>query len=163
LKKLNKHQQDLIAFVSATAEKAKEDLAIGYFRSIFKKFTRQKEAKQADGYVPGNVVLELKGKTSDWYAGFFQGLAYGRELDFAKVVVIANDFLALWYLPDIDDALIEAAQTEEGAPNAIGKRLAKKFKNKKNEVLKSSTFNLDPLYLPSKESIFSSDSTYVGK
>jgi len=162
--KISKPRQDLIDFVSTPAERANEDLALSYFRSYFKnKFTRQQDAANSDGYVPGNLVLELKGKTNDWLPGFFQGLAYGRELDYVKVVVIAQDFLGLWYLSEIDQKLVDEAQTEKGAPNAVGKRLASRYKAKRKEILSNASYHLDSSLLPYKQSLFSKDSDVLGQ
>jgi hypothetical protein len=80
------HVAGLLAYLSRPEEKANEDQALTYFRKLFgDSFTRQQEAKRADGYVPGHFVLELKGDTKDWLSGLFQGLAYRRtELISAK-------------------------------------------------------------------------------
>jgi hypothetical protein len=40
---------------------------LSYFREIFaKKFKRESEADNADGYVQGHFILEVKGKENDW-------------------------------------------------------------------------------------------------
>ena len=156
--KLSKPIEDLVKYLSAPAEKANEDQAIGFFRDIFgAKFTRQKEAERSDGYVAGNFVLELKGSTCDWFAGLLQGLAYGKELDFIKVVVAANDFLAVWYINDIPADINDAVAKSSGAPNAVGKTLAKKFKNRQKEILNTASYQLDSAFLPSKNTLFSRD------
>jgi hypothetical protein len=82
------HVSGLLAYVSQPSEKANEHLALAYFRKTFgEAFTRQKEAKQADGYIAGSFVLELKGQSKDWLSGLFQGLAYKNlDLDFAQIV-----------------------------------------------------------------------------
>lgn len=158
--KLSKASQDLVKYLSSPAEKANEDLAIGFFRDMFgTKFSRQKEAERSDGYVAGNFVLELKGKTEDWLPGLLQGLAYGQELDFVKVVVAAHEFLAVWYITDIPDDINEAVSKAAGAPNAIGKSLAKKFKSRKKDLLNAASFTFDSTFLPSKKTLFSKDSS----
>src|SRR6195256_1572219 len=83
-----------------------EDLALGYFRDLCGgAFKRQSDAANADGYVPGHFVLELKGATNDWLKGLFQGLSYERRgLAFSLVIVCAKGFLAVWRKSDIPEA-----------------------------------------------------------
>jgi len=96
---LPSHVEGLLQFLSTPNEKSNEDLALGYFRRLFPDtFVRQAGATGADGYVPGHFVLELKGRTGDWFAGLCQGIAYKRELDFSTIAVAAKDFLAVWRL-----------------------------------------------------------------
>jgi hypothetical protein len=69
------HISGLLAYLRQPNEKANEDLALAYFRKIYgPQFTRQTEAKRADGYVAGSLVLEPKGETNKWLSGLFQGL-----------------------------------------------------------------------------------------
>lgn len=160
--KLSKEAENLVKYLCNASEKADEDLAIGFFRNLYnEKFTRQKDAERADGYVPGNFVLELKGNTEDWLAGLLQGLAYGRELDFAKVVVSAQDFLAIWFVSDIPSKILSSVNEAKGAPNVVGKRLAKEFKARGKELLKLTAYRLDPDFLPNKESLFSEDPAHL--
>ncbi|MCU1249044.1 MAG: hypothetical protein JWQ49_2073 [Edaphobacter sp.] len=128
----------LLTHLSQPEEKSNEDLAIQYFRQLYPgTFTRQKEANHADGYVPGSFVLELKGKATDWLSGFFQALAYKKKgLDFNQIVVAARDFLVLWRVDGIPEEIREAVLAERGAPNEIGTRLARKYADKKSELLR---------------------------
>ena len=142
-KKIPDHIQGIVDYLSDPSEKANEDLILKYFRKIWgSEFTRQKEAKNADGYVPGNFVLELKGKKSDWLAGFFQGIAYSKDLSFSQVIVATRNFLTIWNLDDVDNKMIEEVITSKGAPNAIGKRLAKKYKAYSKNILNKAVWNL---------------------
>ncbi len=133
----------LLAYLTQPQEKANEDLAIAYFRNLYgDKFTRQKEANHADGYVPGSFVLELKGRTIDWLSGFFQALAYRNTgLDFSQIVVGAKDFLALWHVDHIAQEIRDEVLATRGAPNAIGSQLAKKYMGRRNELLKLAVWN----------------------
>jgi hypothetical protein len=144
------HIGGLLTYLSQPTEKANEDLALSYFRKIFgDAFTRQKEAKQSDGYVAGCFVLELKGNTNTWLAGLFQGLAYkNRELDFAQVVVAAKNFLAVWRVEDIPQKIREELAAELGAPNSVGQQYAKKYAGKKNALLKLAVWNGADLFTP---------------
>lgn len=133
----------LLEYLSQPQEKANEDLAIAYFRNLYgDKFTRQKEANRADGYVPGSFVLELKGRTADWLSGFFQALAYKNTgLDFSQIVVAAKDFLALWQVDHIAQDIRDEVLATRGAPNSIGNQLAKKYASRRNEILKLAVWN----------------------
>jgi hypothetical protein len=122
-KSLPQHIQGLLAYLLQPSEKANEDLALGYFREAFgEAFTRQKEARRADGYVAGHFVLELKGREKDWLSGLFQGLAYKNEaLDFGQIVVAAKNFLAVWQVSDLPDALrAEVATTSPDFSHRVG-------------------------------------------
>ncbi|MGE0616955.1 MAG: hypothetical protein AB7P04_15090, partial [Bacteriovoracia bacterium] len=73
-KGLKPHVNKLREYLMQPSER-NEDLAISYFRELYDPaFVRQSDAANADGYVPGHFLLELKGDTSDWYAGLFQAL-----------------------------------------------------------------------------------------
>lgn len=140
-KQLPDHQEGLLEYLSAPAEKANEDLILKYFRKIFgDQFTRQKEAERSDGYLPGHFVLELKGKTSDWLSGLFQGIAYKKTLNFSVVIVAANEFLGVWSIKDLAPELVEEVLSEKGAPNSIGKRLAKKYKQQAKKLQKKACY-----------------------
>jgi hypothetical protein len=148
MKGLPAHVSGFIEFLSAPHEKANEDLAIAYFRHVYgETFTRQKEAKLADGYVPGHFVVELKGKQGDWFKGLLQGLAYRRVLDFDSVVVAAQSFLAVWHLEDVPD-LVAAARAESGAPSEVCTRLAKRFASQHRATLEAATWRLAAENLP---------------
>ncbi len=155
------HIQGLIEYLSAPEEKANEDLILKYFRKTFgDQFTRQKEADRSDGYLPGHFVLELKGKTEDWLAGLFQGIAYRKNLDFGVVVVAAKGFLALWSIDDLDQDLVNEIMKEKGAPSAIGKRLAQKYKKKKTYLVKKAAYQFASEYL---EGLFEGQTKIVSK
>jgi hypothetical protein len=137
------HVDGLLRYLSAPQEKANEDLALAYFRHMHgEQFTRQKEAKLSDGYVPGHFVLELKGKHGDWFAGLIQGIAYRKNLDFGSVIVAANGFLAVWHVADLPGTLLTAVSNEAGAPSAIGKRLASQFRNQTKRILSLAAWKL---------------------
>ncbi len=140
-KSLPSHIEGLRDYLSQPNER-NEDLALSYFRHVYgKNFKRQSDAKGSDGYVAGKFVLELKGKTNDWLSGLFQGLAYQNVgLDFSQVVVAAKGFLAIWRVSDIPYELREEIRDSKGAPNAIGKAMAKKYAKKKNDILGMSSW-----------------------
>ena len=142
-KKLTSTRKKLIEYISQSQEKADEDKIIQYFRSLYTNFSRQEDAKRADGYVPGHFVLELKGKKVDWLSGFFQCLSYKKDLDFSLVVVASEGFLAIWDIRTIEDFMLSEILelSESKAPNTVGKELARKYKNQKDVILKKTIFN----------------------
>lgn len=117
----------MLKYLAKPDEKANEVLALGYFRKLYgDAFQRQKDAHGGDGYVPGSFILELKGQTNDWLCGFFQALAYQNlGCDFSQIVVAAKNFLAIWRVDEIDDAIRDEVISTTGAPNRIGKSFAK--------------------------------------
>ena len=149
-KPLPPHIGGLLSYLNQPAEKANEDLALAYFRKAFgETFTRQKDAKQSDGYVPGLFVLELKGNSADWLSGLFQGLAYkNRDLDFSQIVVAARNFLALWRVHDLPEDIREEVAHAPGAPSSVGRKFAMKLASKKNTLLKLTAWNGTNLFTP---------------
>lgn len=148
------HVSGLLRYLSHPFERANEDLALAYFRRAFgDAFQRQADAKRADGYVAGLFVLELKGRTNDWLSGLLQGLAYrNEELDFAQIVVVAKNFLAIWRVDEIPEDIRRGAAAEPGAPNTIGRALAKRNANRRAEILQLATWNGADLFTPLFES-----------
>ena len=144
------HVGGLLSYLSHPSEKANEDLALAYFRSVFgEEFTRQKDAKQSDGYVPGLFILELKARANDWLSGLFQGLAYkNRDLNFSQIVIAARNFLAVWRVEDLPLKIREEIMNETRAPNSVGRAYAKKYSRKKNELLKLAVWNGSDLFTP---------------
>jgi hypothetical protein len=147
---LPSHVEGLMAYLRQPNEKANEDLAIAFFRKLFGEvFTRQKEARQSDGYVAGCFLLELKGETKDWLSGLFQGLAYKNlNLDFGQIVVASRSFLAIWSTEDIPLEIREEVAAERGAPSAIGSKFAKKYASQKTRLLKLAIWNGADLVTP---------------
>ena len=143
-KSLTSTRKKLVEYISQSQEKADEDKILHYFRSLYPNFTRQKEAKGADGYVSGHFVLELKGRRNDWLSGFFQGLSYKYkgDLNFSLIVVASKDFLAIWDIKRVGNSILsdilELSKSE--APNKVGKELAKKYKDQKDSIFKKAIF-----------------------
>jgi hypothetical protein len=149
-KSLPAHISGLLAYLNQPTEKANEDLALAYFRQLFgEAFTRQRDAKHSDGYVPGLFVLELKGRTNNWLSGLFQGLAYkNRELHFSQIVVAARNFLGIWRVEDLPLKIREELTGETGAPSSVGPLYAAKYAGMKNELLKRAVWNGSDLFTP---------------
>lgn len=141
-KSLPKHIQQLREYLLQPSER-NEDLALSYFRALYPEtFKRQSDAANADGYVPGHFLLELKGDAREWYSGLFQALAYERkQLSFALVVVCAKGFLAMWRKNDIPDAIRDEILRDTAAPSTIGRKYAKKFSAERTRVLRSAVWH----------------------
>lgn len=137
------HIDGLLRYLSSPEERANEDKAIRYFRQVYgDAFTRQKEAKGADGYVPGSFVLELKGQSTRWLTGLLQGLAYkNKGLDFSQIVVAARNFLAVWRISDLPDDIRDEISAAKGPPHRIGGIYAKKYSKRRNALLDKATWS----------------------
>jgi hypothetical protein len=159
-KVLQPHVAKLRDYLFQTSER-NEDLALSYFRKVYgDAFKRQSDAANADGYVPGHFVLELKGDTKDWYSALFQGLAYqNRGLAFSMVIVAAEHFLGLWQVGDLPSEILDSVAAEEGPPSAIGKKLARKYADKKAQLLKKSIWHRPEMF----DSLFSENNDHFSK
>ena len=118
-------------------EDAKRPLIYPLFKSLFgSKFKIESAAANADTYIEGELLVELKSKKSQWLQGFYQALHYSKKgLTYPTICVITQDFLGIWKIKDIPDhALKLAAKSDpQKAPNEIGKINANKTR-KDNEV-----------------------------
>jgi len=132
--KLPDHVAGVFKYLTDPSERADEDLVLGWFRHAFgNSFTRQADANRADGYVPGHLVLELKGNSRDWLSGLFQALAQ-QDLDFSLAVVVARNFIGVWHVDDVNELRIEAL-SQSGAPHHVGKTLATLHRRQRGEIL----------------------------
>jgi len=138
-KKIPSHIKDIVNYLKSPSEKANEDMALSYFRKVYGEqgFTRQTDAKRSDGYVPGHFVLELKGKTTEWFSGLLQGLAYRNQgLNFSLIIVAAEKFLSVWDISTLPQDIVEDIKSARGAPNSVGKKFAQKYSSRKNQILR---------------------------
>ena len=117
-----------------------------FYRQMFKdQFLYEANAENADGYVRGRMVIELKGKHDDWLSGFYQALHYAKKgLGFAHVTVLADNFIGLWRVNKIPDFAKKLATNTLPllAPSAAGVENAGKSKSKadKTAILESADF-----------------------
>jgi hypothetical protein len=109
-----------------------------FYRQLFKdQFSYEANAENADGYVRGRMVIELKGKHDDWLSGFYQALHYAKKgLGFAHITVLADNFIGLWRVNKIPDF---AKRLANGTPpllaaSAAGTENASKSKTKADKV-----------------------------
>ena len=137
-KSLSKPAQQLREYLLQPSER-NEDLAISYFRSLYPDaFRRQSDAANADGYVPGHFLLELKGDPNAWYSALFQALAYeNKHLAFSLVIVCTKGFLAVWRKEDIPESIREEILADPAAPSTIGRKYAKKYAGKRSGILRT--------------------------
>lgn len=134
------HYTDLYTYFFEGHEKANEDLVLRYFRHTFPNFTRQQNAQNADGYVACHFVLEIKGNKSDWLSGFFQGLAYGRTLNFSCIIVISKGLLGLWNKDDVMALYGDDILKSDDNASTLGKKLSQKYKKHAQDIQKKALF-----------------------
>lgn len=109
------------------------------------------ESGRPDGYTPGWLVLELKGKQQDWIEGFFQGLVR-KELSFKLLVVACHNTLLVFpgrsYIPEDWSStkkknwkeLLLDIEKEKGPASTVAKNLVKKFKANRTRYLEFTLF-----------------------
>ncbi|HAZ7574479.1 hypothetical protein OQJ02_00315 [Legionella sp. PATHC032] len=132
MQKINADKQieGLIQYLSFPDEKGNADLIRNYFRSKYPEFKCETQANNADGYVPGHFILELKSKQKDWFKGLIQGLAYKRILDVTVIVVATNHFLGVWDVKNIPNQILEDIYQSDSSASSLGIQLAKKYRRK---------------------------------
>lgn len=158
--KLPEHINGLLNYLRNASEDPDGDLARGYFRKLFSKFTRGAESNNSDGYVPGHLVIEIKTSADDWLKAFFQGLTQVRSLSFTQLVVVSERFLTLWNVSDIPDLYVSAAAEAKGPARKVGEALGKTYKKDGVKILKASCWKLDPTIL---DGLFAKDSGAISK
>ncbi len=129
-------------------EDAKRKFVYPLFSKLFgDTFKTESDAQGADGYVEGKFVVELKSKPQDWVAGFFQAMHYEKKgLSFPMVIVLCQDFIAVWRLELIPEFAVILAHTTLPmfAPNEVGKDLARRVnKAQAQEILDTAIFKMD--------------------
>jgi len=131
-------------------EDAKRPLLYPLFKKLYKeKFKIESDAKNADVYVEGTLIIEAKTNFNDWLTGFYQALHYHKKfgLAYSTVVIIAHKFVGIWkvnLLPEF--AVIKAHKSVASeAPSKIGKLNAKETSQTEAlEIQKSAIYWLDP-------------------
>ncbi|MBI5403418.1 MAG: hypothetical protein HY959_08435 [Ignavibacteriae bacterium] len=135
--------------LSESSEKAKDYLVFPLFQNLFKsKFKKETDAKGADTYIEGKLLVELKTGEKDFIAAFFQALHYAKKgLSFSSICVIAYKFICVWKINNIPDFAKKLASEADAitAPNEIGRVLERKVtKAQKNDILKTAVYKLFP-------------------
>ncbi|HEY5125179.1 MAG TPA: hypothetical protein VIK14_15730, partial [Ignavibacteria bacterium] len=155
-----KEREQLKEFIqSESSENAKDHLVFPLFQKLFgNKFKKQSDAYDADIYIDGKLLVELKSKTEDSIGGFFQALHYSKKgLSFSSVCVITYRFIGVWKVNAIPDFAKKYSFEADAlkSPSEIGVSIARKVsKSQKNDIFKSAIFSFTPL---EKGSFFEDD------
>lgn len=132
-------------------EDAKRPLLYPIFSKVFPKFSVESGADThgADGYVPGQLIVEAKTDFSQWLEGFYQALHYKKRygLSYNSVMVIAHEFCGIWKIKHLPEFAVIMSNTADArlAPNLIGKENARKtIKANKLLIKDAAQYWLDP-------------------
>lgn len=130
---------------SASSEKSRNHLLYPLFTEIFKdKVKIENDAKGADVYVQGKLIVEAKSSESQWLEGFYQALHYHKKfgLSYNTIMVVAHEFVAIWKLNKIPEfATIFAHKSDpQKPPNEIGRENARKTTNALKIEIKDAAF-----------------------
>jgi hypothetical protein len=140
-----KHIDELHTYLKTGDETKHRDLVTQFFRKVAKK--KFSPEKGTDGYIAGKVIVEIKGDESDWFAGYFQGIAYwkNKDLECTLITVITKNQILIWDIDSIPKSHIKAVEElrTKKCPCDIGKKLAKELKDEKNKILILKTWRLN--------------------
>lgn len=138
---------------SESSEKARQHLLYPFLHQLYPgKLKIEGDAKGADAYIEGKLIVESKTNHSQWLEGFYQALHYQRKfgLSYNTIMVVAHKFVAVWKLnklPEYATILAHTASVND-APNKVGKDNAKKTqKINAKEIQDAATFWLEPKML----------------
>ncbi len=138
---------------SESNEKSRQHLLYPVFQKLFPdKFKIEGDAKGADIYVEGSIIVESKTSYSQWLEGFYQALHYKRKsgLSYSTIMVIAHEFVGIWKLDKLPEFATILANTSSilDAPSKTGKENAKKTQlSVKKEIKDSAFYWLEPSML----------------
>jgi hypothetical protein len=147
---------------SDDSENSKTHLIYPLFKKLFgKDFKIEAAASNADTYIEGKLLVELKSKKNQWLSGFYQSLHYEiKGLSYPVVCVITKDFLGLWDIKDIPEQARKLASQADSqkAPNEIGKTNANKSsKALTSDISKSAFFRIN---IDVVDSLFSEEKSH---
>lgn len=146
IKGLSAPNKKLLSYVLGESENATVDQLRSYFRSHFPSFICESDANNADGYVPGKIVLEAKDNSKKWLSAFFQALAQGNELSFSLVVVATPRFLGAWKVSSLEKSWRDSAKrlAQSKAPNKVGEELGREYKDDIEAIKRKAVFLVHP-------------------
>ena len=99
-------------FNSNSSESAKEQSLFRFFQKLFPNYKVQTDARNADGYVEGKFLVELKSDQKQWLSGLFQGLHYSKKgLSFENILVMSQNFIGIWQIAKIPEFVLEIAKS----------------------------------------------------
>jgi len=130
---------------SESSEKSRQHNLYPLFHKLFKeKFKIENDAKGADVYVEGQLIIESKTDFSQWLEGFYQALHYHKKfgLTYNTIIVVAHKFVAIWKLNKLPEYATILAHTASAqlAPNVVGKENARKTNNANKVEIKNAAF-----------------------
>ncbi len=134
---------------SESSEDARRPLLYPLFQKLFKdKFKIESDARGADVYIEGSLIVEAKTKQSQWLDGFYQALHYRKRygLGYHTVMVVAHKFVGIWKVNKLPETAVIYAQTANAqtAPNAVGRDNARKTPTLlRNEIKAAATYWLE--------------------
>ncbi len=135
---------------SESSEKSRQHNLYPLFHKLFKdKFKIEGDARGADIYIEGSLIIESKSDYSQWLEGFYQALHYQRKfgLSYNTVMVVAHKFVGIWKLNKLPEYATILAHTAnvQLAPNVVGRDNASKTDNaRKLEIKNANLYWLEP-------------------
>lgn len=147
----DKERKQLIEYIlSDKSEDAKRDLILPLFSKLFRNSLKtESEAKGADVYIEGKIIVECKTRFAQWVHGFYQALHYHKRygLSYSLVMVIAHKFVGIWKVNEIPEFAVKAAHLSDPveAPTIVGRKNALRTSlSEKLELRKSAVYWLEP-------------------
>lgn len=147
----DKERKQLIEYIlSDKSEDAKRDLILPLFSKLFRNSLKtESEAKGADVYIEGKIIVECKTRFAQWVHGFYQALHYHKRygLSYSLVMVIAHKYVGIWKVNEIPEFAVKAAHLSDPveAPTIVGRKNALRTSlSEKLELQKSAVYWLEP-------------------
>jgi len=130
---------------SESSEKSRQHNLYPLFQKLFKdKFKIEGDAKGADIYVEGLLIIESKSIFPQWLEGFYQALHYQRKfgLSYNTIIVVAHKYVGIWKLNKLPEYATILAHTAnvQLAPNVVGKENARKTNAANKLEIKNAAF-----------------------
>jgi len=130
---------------SESSEKSRQHNLYPLFQKLFKdKFKIEGDAKGADIYVEGSLIIESKSNFPQWLEGFYQALHYQRKfgLTYSTIIVVAHKYVGIWKLNKLPEYATILAHTAnvQLAPNVVGKENARKTNAANKLEIKNAAF-----------------------
>lgn len=130
---------------SESSEKSRQHNLYPLFQKLFKdKFKIEGDAKGADIYVEGSLIIESKSNFPQWLEGFYQALHYQRKfgLSYSTIIVVAHKYVGIWKLNKLPEYATILAHTAnvQVAPNVVGKENARKTNAANKLEIKNAAF-----------------------
>ncbi len=133
--------------LSKSNEDAKRPLIYPFFKKLFSKnFKIESDVGNADGYVPGKLIVETKTAHDDWLRGLYQALHYNKlGISAPYICIIAHKFLGIWKINELPKEVLKLADDSDSqkSPSETGKINANKTKpSVRSQIPKASHFLL---------------------